>query len=150
VSFGAFERFLSHQCALESMSYDPVSNCHGRGRGFEWALWKADRLGCRVDAEVVNLRRVNRAMSQNLLNEQDVHTGIQQPGRKSSPEIVWAKLPNPGGMCPRRATMQLSFGRGSHLARSLERSRYEVVKDLALLGRRVEAQAGWDELDTLW
>ena len=32
---GAYVRFLSHQCALESMSYDSFLFCHGRGRGFE-------------------------------------------------------------------------------------------------------------------
>ena len=32
---GAFVRFLSHQCALESMGYDSFPFCHGRGRGFE-------------------------------------------------------------------------------------------------------------------
>jgi hypothetical protein len=35
---GAFVRFLSHQGALDSMSYIIDFRCHGRGRGFERLL----------------------------------------------------------------------------------------------------------------
>jgi len=34
-NMGAFVRFLSHKRPLESMGYESLSFCHGRGRGFE-------------------------------------------------------------------------------------------------------------------
>jgi hypothetical protein len=39
-------------------------------------------------------------MAKDPLNDEDVYTGFEQMGCKSSPEIVWTQLPDPRGMWP--------------------------------------------------